>query len=159
MIAVFPFILMVIEYLISVFISTTVPYSFFITLHLTLLSFLFISKKLEYKSNFCLLFFVGLTHDCFYFQSLPIACFIYPLQISLLNYYYEFLKSFVIRLLSAIILISLFDLSAYWMAWGYGVTKLSFSTFIAYNLLPTLVTNAVIFISMELLIFKKIRIN
>lgn len=122
---------------------------FLVTTHFVLISLIIWVHVYQARGAYLIFFVIGIIHDSFYFQSIPVASLVYPLLVFVTKRHAGLLTMMFTRALMLLVFVFLFDATAYGMAWLYGITKLSLEHFIVYNMMPSLMFNFLLILMLD----------
>lgn len=131
---------------ISLLLGDLLPRPFLFSSHMSLIILLYLEKRFSSPSLYFSSFLLGLVADSYFFHTVGLTVFIYPLLVYLVKRHSGLLEMGFPRFLMFLTLILLSELGAYGFANIYGLTKYPIDFEINYHLIPTLVFNSMLYV-------------
>ncbi|MCU9534438.1 rod shape-determining protein MreD [Streptococcus sp. CSL10205-OR2] len=131
-------------------ISSLFSHQFIISSYFFLMMLLFFILTYSKWLVYLIFFVLSFVYDSLYFHSIGIATFLFPLLI-FLGYKWLHLMTYskIARVASFFILVFVFNVGSYFLAWFYHMTSYPFDVFVSYHLLPSLIINLFFFLFSE----------
>lgn len=141
---------------ISTFLAAFLPLRWHLVCHMIFIYMIFISVNLTRNYTILLFLFLGLIYDVYYFHTIGIAVILFPLMSLLVSYANSLmLANRLMRFLSVMTLVFVFELISFVFAHFLGLTLISLQHFVIYSLLPTLLFNCLLLLFIQPL-FEKV---
>ncbi|MFC3932685.1 rod shape-determining protein MreD [Streptococcus dentapri] len=155
-ISILAFLLLLIDGHFSDLLTALAGHSFFIQTHLFLIFFFyFLRFSTSDYFSYLLAFGIGLIYDSYYLSFIGIACIILPVLVYLIIKFSRYFGTPIRRILAFFIFLFLYDISCYGLAVVYRLTTYSFSAFVTYQLVGSLIFNLLIFLVLSNITYKR----
>lgn len=131
----------VIDFLLSVFLVEILPKPLIAPSHLSLILLLFFLLKDSSWIIYFVYILTGIMTDCQYYHTFGISVFIFPLLVFLVKKHSGLIHMSITRFLLVLVIVTLFEVGTYFLAYVYGMTNYPINLLVAYQLMPSLVLN------------------
>lgn len=149
------FVVMLVDGHLSNLLTNLFPNNIHLLSHLLLIFILYISINLSENTNFIMLLLIGLLYDVYYFHIIGISTLLLPLVGIVISKYNSVLMSNrVSRFLTVAILVFFFEVATFALANVTHLAQMSFADFVVYTIAPTMVSNLLFFLLLQLILEK-----